>query len=136
MKDNEVKGASANTAQEVVNKKTFPEKVIEAKNNGFKILKLSAIDDDGKEIEFYFRKPNKAEFKMNLDKVVSGQINSAGKSFSLVSHMENTVKRQIVYPTIDELTAFLDSNLSCIPDFYSKLFGEDEKKLDFLSTEI
>lgn len=111
----------------------LPEAVIESKKNGTKIIKIYSSDEN--ESVFYFRKPSKAEYKMNLDKIISGQM-SAEKAFSMVSHMENSVKKLIVYPDVGELSVFLDNNLSCIADFYGKLFGETEKKLDFLSIEI
>lgn len=115
----------------------LPDKVNEAKKQGIKIIKLFAHDEN-KEYEFYFRKPTKIEFKMNFDLLVSNsmQANQKGKAFSLVSHMENAIKKQLLYPELETLSLFLDENPSYIVEFYNTIFGEVEKKLDFLSTEI
>lgn len=116
--------------------KILPDAVKTAKANGIKIIKIYASDEDGKAYDFYFRKPSKAEYKLNIDRIVSGQMSVNKTAFSMVTHMENSLKRQAVYPADRELSEYLDKNLSCISDFYGKLFGEGDKKLDFLSVEI
>lgn len=113
--------------------KELPKEIAEMKNNGVKIIKLD-VTGEGYAITLFFRKPSKADFKMNLDKIVSASMN--GKSFSMVTHMENSIKRQLVCPTIEEFSEFLDSNLQAIGDIYNRLFGEAERKLDFFQTEV
>lgn len=116
--------------------KGLPDEVKRLQEKGVKIIQMYAEDEEtNEEYNFYFRKPNKAEYKRNLDKLLSAQMGQS-KSFSFSTHAENMIKGQIVYPAKDDFQLFIDENISVIPEFYGRLFGEVDKKIDFLSQEI
>ncbi len=102
----------------------LPSKVQEAKDNGFKIIK---IDVDEK--SFYFKKPSKVELMMYQDNAIKNKN-------SIAMHSEKFVRQLFVGDNVEEFSNYLDEKPLSIGTFLEECLrglGADE---NFTVTEI
>ncbi len=105
--------------------KDIPKEVIDLKNKGIKIIKLTS-EEYG---DFYLRKPNKEELKLLFSKIAKDRN-------SMVNVMESFVREWIVYPARQEFEKILENK----PGIFLPMFDELTKRMgldaNFESEEI
>lgn len=103
---------------------TLPQKVQEAKEQGYKIIKFEV-----NEKEFYLRKPSKGELMLYQDESVKSKGSVAGRS-------EKFIRKLFVGDNAEEFSKYLDEKPLSLGNFLEELLKDMGADENFTATEI